>query len=369
MIELKRFIGNWWGLGAFIFITVWTVVAALRTEQSYQDSWMLEGLWLPFAILLMIYLLNVSLSSNLQYVAILSTAITFLLYAVPALKYTLIYDSTIDNAVHMSLMRLIATTGQVDPSSSYAATPGFHILIAILAELSSLPVEAWTKVIPAFVGSLTPLAFYILCKRVLMPATMAKITIILAGFSWPLFYTLSGTHYTMPVFIFILSLLFLREMDKSNNLGVSYTILLLLFIAQIIFWHPISSLLVPIIIILAGILARLDYKDKLFLEQSKHLPFLGIFGIIGAISYWMYGAGFVWKKFVQNISQALLLDLTSDIIPRRLSEIPLADRVLIALFSHARDGILVALALVGLILLFKKINYPDQFTRLFELMV
>ena len=359
-----RFIRSRVALVGFILIAAWTTITAMNMNRVYQDAWILDGIWIPLATLFIIYLFNVSFSSNLQRVSALTAAITFLLYIVPALKYAVNYSSSVDSVVHTSLMRTIALTGQVEPSSSYAGTPGFHTLVAALSQISGISITFWAKMVSGLLGGIVPLAVYMLCRRSSLPVSLAKIIIIFSGLGLPLLYSLNGTTFTTPMFVLMLAILFLREVDQSQpGHKVSYTVLLLLYTSAIVFWHPSTSLIVPILIISLGMLAALDHGKKLFLEHSKKFTSLGVLGMTTVFSYWMYDADFVWSHFVKNISLALQPDITPDLIPARLFEITLKEQVLIALFYHARDGVLIFLGILGLIFLLSRAGQSAPFAR------
>ncbi|MDQ4077547.1 MAG: hypothetical protein M3220_15040 [Chloroflexota bacterium] len=353
----------------FLLSGVWALATAGYLNQGYQDSWVLDGIVVPFSLFILSYFVALYQTERLERVAILTALFAFLLNAVPALKYVTPYLSTVDTATHISMIRTIAATGQVEQATAYTNTPAFHALVALLAGCSGLSLEFWSRVIPAFLGSTIPLGFYMLGTRMALPAELSKITIILSALCLPNLHTLNGTNLASPLFVSVVAILFLPKIDRSGGVSrIACTLLLLLLIAQMIVWHPGTSLLMPFTFLMLGLVEWLAPKD-LFLPHSRAFVQTSILALIGAVAYWIFDARFIFHALVENISIALQADTSPNLIPTRLSQLSLADRALIGLLYHARDGIVLSLALPGLFLLFKerRDRCPSRALRTFGL--
>jgi hypothetical protein len=313
----------------------------------------LDGIWLPLVILLSSYLIFVSLEDNLSRITLLTSVLAFLVNALPTLKYRFIYGSAVDQAAHFDLIRTIALSGQVDLGSVYQSTPGFHVLVALLAGFSAGSLTVWSKLLPAFLGSLVPMGFYMLYRRSTMPFSLAKLVIILSAFSLPLLYRLNGTSFTIPLVVFLVIFLFLRQLaDPHSGDRLSYTFLLLLTLLTIIFWHPSTTLVLSATLVGTGLFFFLwPTRKSTFLPRFSTIASLGLICIIIALTYWIYSAEFVWLHFVRNIRFALQTDLTQELIPDRIYQLPLFDRLIVFSFYHARDIVLIGLSSLGILLL------------------
>ena len=356
-------------ISSFLLTSLLTVLNALRVDRSYQDSWILEDVWITVAITIFLYIICISYTKNLKRTAVLTAIMAFILYATPALKYSMTYFSTVDNATHLSMIRTIFSTGYVEQASIYKYTAGFHALAAILSNLSGLNVEFGAKILSPLLGSLTPLAFYMLLKRYRAPLLMAKTTIFLSGLSLPLLYTLNGTSFTAPLFVLVIVFFFLRETEKliTVDLKVSYSILLLILLLTIIIWHPSTSIVVSLILLMSGFFANMFYKKISMLERSSAFTSLGVLTVTCAFSYWMFEADLIWRHFVKNIALALQPDITPALVPTRLFTLSVIEQAYIGAFYHARDGLLLALAIVG-IMTFSMLKRSRQFDQLMRTM-
>lgn len=332
----------------FLILGVLTIFSAQNLSRIFQDSWILDGLWINVFLLIFIYLLIITFEGDLKSVTLLTSALAFFMITIPACKYYFTYGIAPDNAVHFSLIRSLSITGEIDQNSIYKNTPGFHILFAELDQLTGVPFEIWIKVVPSILASLIPIAFYITGKNFMIPPPLLKLTIILSGFSIPLLYTLNGTIFTS-----IFSLILLIYLVLRGNNG-SFSILSILIGALIILWHPSTTILVSTVLLSTGFLSFLLSKKDNAIKNFRPLHSMGILLITSAITYWMYDAHLIWDQFVKNINLVLKPDLSPALIPSRLFELSLADQILIASFYHARDSMLLILAFIGFILLIRK---------------
>ncbi len=356
-----------WSTRGFYLSALWATATALYLHRAYQDSWILEGLWLPLAAIIVFYLLSVWLNTHLSTVAILTSIATFLLHGVSALKYSNVYLSTIDNTVHVSLIRTIARTGHVEAISSYASTPGFHSFVAAFSQLSGIPPEALAQIAPSFVGCVAPLAIYVLCLHFSFPAQLSKIIIILSAFSLPALNTLNGTSFVIPILLSLITIFFIYTSAQRDRL--TYLSLLLLFILTLTLWHPGTSVIFPSILLLVGIAASRLYRGAMFPRLAANFRSIGVIGITGTIGFWLYGSDFVWNRFRLNIRTAIFADSKIVLIPSRLFQLGLEYQVLIAAFNHSRDLIIVALAFIGVVFLTftRRSTQLSQFFRAYAL--
>ncbi|HUM67380.1 MAG TPA: hypothetical protein PLK31_00865 [Chloroflexota bacterium] len=347
----------------FLLLAIWTLLSAAWSNRVYQDSWILEGLFIPLLLTVLSFFWVVLGSSNIQIVTVVTMILTFLFFVLPSLKYVTPYGSAIDVSAHISLVRYIAETGQVDPSNVYQHTAGFHVLPAILGRLSGLDPERYVKVIPPFLGSLVPAIYYLVLRRIEAPSGLKKIIIVLSGLSLPLLYSLNGTTFTTPLFLFFLFLLLLRHFESpwTERNAFALTILILLVGTTIIFWHPSSSLVIIFVMLVGGLWVRASGSSN---DNGEALWRIGLLIFVGTFSYWIFKADLVWEHFVSNLYLSLQPELTPDLVPKRLFELSLVEQIQIGLYSHARDVLFIALGAVGFLFQMRSRGQSGDFNRL-----
>ncbi len=351
----------------FIFLSIWTLLSAVWANRAYQDSWILESLLIPLLLTVLCFIVVVYISSNIQIVTTATMILTFLFFALPSLKYIAPYGSAIDVSAHMSLIRHIADTGQVDPSNVYQYTTGFHVLPAILGRLSGGDPERFVKVIPALLGSLVPAIYCLVLRRIEAPTDLNKIIIVLSGLSLPPLYSLNGTTFTTPLFVFFFCLLLIRYFESPwiQRNAFALTVLLLLVGATIIIWHPSSSLVLVFITITSGLLARaLGFSN----DKGEALWRIGLLILVGTFSYWMFKADLVWEHFVRNLYLTLQSELTPDLVPKRLFELSFVEQIQIGLYTHVRDVLFIGMGSLGFLLQMRASSHANRGNRVGRLL-
>ena len=332
----------------------WLIYTAAGMSRAYQDVWILDGLEIMGGVFFLVYCVSVAFRQNLAHIANLTAGFNFLLYTIPSIKYVSVYSTTVDNAKHISLIRNLTFLGVTEPQSPYVFSPGFHSIVAMVSQLSGFSIEFWGNIMVALLSSVICLGYYLLIKKSEIPRKMGKFVIILAGISQPLLYLLNGTSFSIPIFSAFLIIFYLRESTKeSSGSRVSLTSVVLLLIVQIIFWHPATSFVIPLIVIIAGILISLDKNSTYFLKWSKTLTIIGMEALILGLTYWMYEADFIWSEFVRNIDLALQPDLSPKLIPVRLFDVTIIDQIKVIFFIHVRDAIFVGFSFLGIVFLYR----------------
>lgn len=279
------------------------------------------------------------------------------------------------------MMRSLAETGYPD-GNVYRFTPGVHLLVASLAQLSGLSVESWGKIWPGFMGSLMPLAVYMLCKRISMPPFLAKSFLVCSGLSLSLLYRPNGTTYALLLISPLLILLILQvssaheleEKDGSNQ--IAYAFLILLLLANLTIWHAVSSLLVPATIGTAGLLSLL-FSAMLKKARRKYrwlkrggLFFLliGLISTLFVLIYWKYIATPIWSHLMANIESFMGVVVAQEstdgvLVPERTLTLTYSDLMLVFLFYHARDAIMLGLAGIGVVTAIRSLFRSNFVTR------
>jgi hypothetical protein len=340
-------------LFAFAGSTLWTLTVAATLERSVQDAWILESLEAPLALAVASYLVAVAASLDLRRFTAISAVMAFLLIAAPALKYDRLYGSTTDVAAHRSLVASIASNGQVERASVYQHTPGFHLVAALLAAMSGTGAEIWLKLVPAFLGTLYPLAYYPLCRRAQLSPRMSRSVIFLSVLSIPLLYQLNGTTFTAPLALSLVAMLVTRDLVTQRHAKRACTLGLMFLLPALVLWHPATSLLLPFIILLSAAIKRLSPRHMAQSTNSSRLVSFAILSLVATLAYWMYDANLVWSHFARNLELALQAQPTPALVPSTLNRLPISDRILIAAVYHARDAMMVLLAGLGTLLLLR----------------
>jgi thymidylate kinase len=357
--QFLRYAANLFTL-LFFVISAYTFLSVLGSNISYQDVWLLEGVELPFAMMAGTFFLTLLFSRDLRRDAVITAVFASLMFAIPAAKYAHVYASTIDAAVHYSLMRSLATSGFAE-GNYYEFTPGMHILVASFAQVTGLHPVTWAKILPSLVGGIVPLSIYMLSQRLNFTYLLAKSVVVLSALSLPLLYILQGTAYAAVIIAPLLVFMILSVIDKEEKENTrTFMILAILLLVALTMWHSISSLLVPLVFLGSGLVA---FLLSLFLVKKQwdiawlrsiSLRFM-LFGVVGVaitLLYWYLHAGALWTHLLEHIE--LLIGVINRerasggvLVPERTNILTIPQLMIVFSFYHARDAIMILFAAIA----------------------
>jgi thymidylate kinase len=345
----------------FFMVSAYTFLSVLGLNISYQDVWLLYGIELPFALMGAAYFMTLLFSRDLRRDAVITAVFASLMFAIPAAKYAHVYASTIDAAVHYSLMRALATSGFAE-GNYYEFTPGMHILVASFAQVTGLNPVTWAKILPSLMGGIVPLSIYMLARRLNFTYLLAKSVVVLSALSLPLLYILQGTAYAAIIIAPLLAFMILSVIGKAHkHRGSVFMILAMLLLVALTMWHSISSLLVPLVFLSSGLVA---FLLSLFLIKKqwdiawlrsislRFMAFGGV-GVAMTLLYWYLYADALWIHFVEHIE--LLIGVINRehtsggvLVPERTNILSIPQLLIVFSFYHARDAIMVLFAAIAI---------------------
>jgi thymidylate kinase len=341
----------------FFLAAAYTFISVLGMNVSYQDVWLLDGIERPFISMAGAYLAALLFSRELRRDALLTAVMASLMFAIPAVKYAHIYASTIDAAVHFSLMRSLAASGFPE-SNYYEFTPGVHILVASFAQLTGLSVVTWAKIIPGILGGLIPLSAYMLSKRLQFNYLLAKSIVVLSALSLPIMFIPQGTSYAAIIIAPLLTFIILSVISRDRPADRPvFTVIALLLLTALVMWHSISSLLVPMVLAGSGVVA---FVLSLFLRKKRwevswlrsiSITFIlfGILGVTLTLVYWYFYADALWIHFRDHVALFISVikqerESGGNLVPQRAGTLNIPQLAVVFAFYHARDAIMLAFA-------------------------
>jgi hypothetical protein len=344
---------------------------ALAISRDYQDSWILEGLEIPFLVFVVIFSLTFSSEkkeSSLIGLAILGR-IVFLL--IPNLKYTWFQGVYIDQSMQYSLASYVINTGRISTSSlftPYVVAPLFHLLLSIFSIFLNVPVVDSMKYIPVLLSSMYPLLVYGILKRMKLAqrSNILKLTLFLS--SIPIAtgaYTVTGTMFGILLALIILFLL-VTILEKSDP---KYWLVCVIFVIALALAHSVTSVILTGILLLILALQRIPhFRPKYHFRTSTILAIALI-----SLAWLMFPAYSTLETIVSIFSVSVPTGKTppSEYIPSTFFQLARAEPLAAALtflVYYGADFFLLILALAGLIIMFrirKNLNNASSFLMFF----
>ena len=232
---------------------------AVLLNRDYQDSWILAGLEAPFAIFVVVLLLNFFTEKKVSWLmafAIVGHAV-FLL--VPNLKYVWFQGIWVDQHQQYALASYVVQNGRIATTGSffvsvYGATPLYHLLLSVFSIFLNVPVVDAMKYVPVLTSPLYPLLIYGIMKKLKMPGgpTGLRYVLLFSAFLTIPIYTISGTDFgTLFVLIALYLAITLIECDDKRFVGLYVFSVIILSMA-----HNASSILFAVFILCLWVLKK-----------------------------------------------------------------------------------------------------------------
>ena len=161
----------------FLAVTIVILIGnAYFISRDYQDSWILEGLEIPFIFFVITFaaafFFEKSISGRVA-IAVIGRAVFTL---IPAVKYTWFLGPFIDQYQQFSLAQTVSSTGHIAAFSSttsgllgYIETPLQHLSYSMYSLLLGITIVNSMKFLPVFWAMLFPLFIYIVVKSMHFP--------------------------------------------------------------------------------------------------------------------------------------------------------------------------------------------------------
>lgn len=343
----------------FFISAAWLVIlVSLRERRSYQDSWVLEGVF-PFVLLLLItFIWVVSRESRSSHIAMVSASFVTVLRWIPGLKYKWAYGTAVDQMVHIASIQKIMATGFPPNGTPYTNIPGMHVLMSAVGLLNNATVDEIIGIAFPLILGLIPLLIYFLTSQVRITPLLQNQIIIATALAFdPYFLLIQGSPF--GVFLLILVLVFFLSREAGNiYIQLPLTIGLLGSIVALIFGHGVSSLIFIILIfgmqiglMLINRIRQVPVNDTISSSARR----LFIFTIVAFTIWWIYQAQGVFTIFVSQIwSFISRLEIEKVPIPSRVMELNISDLSFILLSLHGNTIILLVLAGIGVFVLWKR---------------
>jgi hypothetical protein len=342
---------------------------AAAISRDYQDSWILEGLEMPFAFFVGVYVLTFFVEKKIwQMVTIAVTGrVVFLL--VPNLKYVWFQGPYIDQDQQYALANYVYTHGHIAPAgpyivSLYGTTPLIHLSLATFSIVLGVPVVDAMKYVPVLFSSLYPLLTYIIMKNIKFLNNLRALKFGLFLSSVPILtedYIINGAQFGVLLAFLIITILVML-MVKSDR---RYWVLFIFFIAALAMTHSSSSVLLTLFL-LAGFLVQ-----KMRLYRVPSFPTMSaVFAALSICAAWlMFPADFTFEAITRVGAAALGLGGTtppSEKVPPRfveLAEKSLLEAGKMLLVTYGAEIFVLILMIVSLIVLWKVRNQLNNSTR------
>jgi len=345
---------------------------AVAISRDYQDSWILEGLEIPFTLFVITYAVAFFSERRTTWMVILAIIGRTVFLLIPNLKYVWFQGPYIDQQVQYALANHVYKEGYISTASAlhfshYTAAPLTHLLFSIFSMILNIPLVDSMKYLPVLFSPMYPLLTSIVVKKTGFSQKTAIFKFALFISSVPFTteqYIVTGTLFGILLAFLILSNL-VSIFQKNDR---HYWLLCIIFIFALAVAHSVTSVILTSFLLVIMALQRISYfKPKLYLRASTVIAAASI-----CAAWLMFPASSTLQEISGQIFVAVLTGTTpkSEYVPSTFFELVHADMLAAIktfLVYYGADVFLLLLTLIGLVILWRIRKQSNDAAKFFFL--
>jgi hypothetical protein len=332
---------------------------AILIRRDFQDSWILEGLEIPFILFVLFFSISFFSEKKTSYIVAMAIVGRIVFSLIPNLKYVWFQGVFMDQHTQFYLSNYIVNNGGIaqigtGSSSAYISSPLFHILFSVFSLSTNLSVVEAMKFVPIFLSPIYPLAVYIILKSMEFGGKEVVLKYALFISAIPIVsyqYVVTGTTFGMVLALLVLSVLAIL-LQKNNS---SLLLLCIVFVLALAASHSVTSIIFTVLFLGVNLLNRFPgFRPKKYFQVSL------IILIVLVALIWL---AFVSYGTLEEISRQLFFAVptgatpSSEYVPSTFFNL-LSTSVIAALRTflvyYGSDLFLVLLTFLGLLILVRK---------------
>jgi hypothetical protein len=339
--------------------------SAAGFRRDYQDTWILEGLEIPFLLFVMMYAIAFFSERNTSWMVALAVLVRSVFLLIPNLKYIWFQGVYSDQHGQYALATYVHNEGHISAplTSVYTSTPLFHLLISIFSSVLGIEVVDSMKYLPVLFSSIYPLLTFIIVKKMGFPegGGILKYALFISSvpFSFEQYVVTGGLFGVLLVFIILFSLIaILQKKDRR------YWLVCIILTFALAAAHSVTSTILTVLL-----LAIMGLKKVSYFRPRLHLRTLVTLMVaLISVAWLMFAA----HRALEAISRSIFLAVSSGRTPPSESLPPtFFELARVDIFAAARtflvfygaDLFLLFLTFIGLIILLKKRKTSNDVTN------
>ena len=357
-------------LKILLFVGIMVLLSnAAAISRDYQDSWILEGLEIPFALFVIMYAVTFFSEKKISWMIALAVIGRFVFFLVPNLKYAWFQGIWIDQhqqyamANHVCNEGYIATQGPFG-ASVYGTTPLIHLTFAIFSITLNIPVVHSIKYLPVLLSPIYPLLTYVIMKRIKVPwgTTALKYALFISSIPTLANYVVTGSSFGVHL-VFLILFILVALMQRNDR---RYGFVFIFFVCVLAATHSSSSVLLTMFLLILMLFQKVSYFQPLLKSYLKASAVLAATSISAA--WLMFPASFTLEKIVRVFVAGVSGGITpgSEQIPVRFFDLVRIDpfwAIKSVLVYNGADVFLLLMMFTGLIILLKMRKQLDDTSK------
>jgi len=343
------------------------LINSVAISRDFQDSWILEGLEVTFALFVITYAVTFFSERKVSKMIVLAVIGRFVFHLIPNLKYAWFQGIWIDQHSQYALANHVCNEGFIAPSgpfnfSVYSTTPLIHLTFAIFSISLNIELVSSIKYLPVLLSPIYPLLTYTIMRKLKVPwgTTALKYALFVSSVPIGAYYVVSGSLFgSLLVFLTLSSLI-----TSIHGNDRRHRFLFIFFVCALAASHSSSSVLLSIFILAIYLLQKLSFfRLKQYVKASAVFTTLSISG-----AWLVFSAGTTLEKIVGTFFSGASGEPTpgSEQVPLRffeLARVNMSEAIKSVLPFYGGDIFLLLMSFVGLLVLLKMWKQLDGVSR------
>jgi len=339
-----------------IAATTFLVFNTLLVYRDYQDSWVLEGIEIPYIVFVIAYAIAFLLEKNVYWTVILAALGRFVFLLIPNLKYAWFQGTAIDQQRQLALANHVRTNGYIFGGEVYGSSPLIHLLFSVFSMTSGLSVADVMKYLPVLLSPLYPLLTFVIIKNMRLcekeENAIFKAGLFISSIPFNIqTYVVTGTQFGVLFAFLVLSgiIVLLQTRDRR------YWLVILIFVFAVAAAHSVTSVLLSIFL-----MSIIAVQKALRFQPRRSLRIPAVLAVISISAAWLiFQSPAAMSSMLRTFFFAVPSGTTpgSEYVPARFFTLiganPLAGLSAFLVYYGA-DAVLLLLSIGGLIVLIKK---------------
>lgn len=273
---------------------------AVAISRDYQDSWVLEGLEMPFILFVITYMLAFFSEKKVPVAVALAVVARCVFLSIPNLKYVWFQGTSIDQQQQYALANYLYQIGHIATQSHigvllYGGAPLIHVSLAMFSIVLNVPVVDSMKYLPVLLSSIYPLGTYVILKNVKFFKGQSIMKYALFISSIPISiknYIITGAQFgDLFAFLALTTLVILLQRNDRR-----YWLVFIFLIFSLAMAHSVTSVLLTIFLLTAMAIQRIRFSQTM---NSLKVPV--ILAVTSICAAWlMFSARFTFENMVHS---------------------------------------------------------------------
>jgi len=333
------------------------LINSVAISRDFQDSWILEGLEVTFALFVITYAVTFFSEKKVSKMIALAVIGRFVLLLIPNLKYAWFQGIWIDQHSQYALANHVCNEGFIAPQgpfnfSVYSTTPLIHLTFAIFSIVLNIELVYSIKYLPVLLSPIYPLLTYTIMRKLKVPwgTTALKYALFVSSVPIGAYYVVTGSSFgSLLLFVTLSSLI-----TSIHGNDRRYRFLFIFFVCALAASHSSSSVLLSIFILTIYLLQKASFSRlKPYVKTSAVLTTISVSG-----AWLMFSARHTLEKIVGTFFSGVGGQPTpgAEQVPSRffeLARVNMLEAIKSALPFYGGDIFVLLMSFAGLLILLK----------------